>query len=59
MSTVSVSDIFTAASSRNMTLGSSIALGDDDDLDWDFTTHRVSRDLLPSIGGSSNGGSSA
>jgi len=56
-STSSASDVFTAVSSGNMTPGSSIALGDDDDLDWEFTTHGLSGDLLPGIRGSGGGGS--
>src|SRR5271155_2896979 len=57
-STSSASDVFTAASSGNMTPGSSIAPGDDDELDWDFGTHELSEDSLPGIGGSNSGGDS-
>jgi hypothetical protein len=57
-STSSASDIFTAASSGNMTPGSSITPGDDDELDWDFGTHGLSEDSLPGLGGSNIEGGS-
>jgi hypothetical protein len=57
-STSSAPDIFTAASSGNMTPGSSTALGDDDELGWEFGTHGLSEDSFSGIGGSNSGGGS-